>query len=252
MSESSAIGAAVHELQQLHRELDVADPAVPPLELAVGQAPAGAASPRCAPSSHAFRALHDGSSTSGHTYGSARAMNASPSTASPATGRALISAWSSHVRAQLVPVRLVRVERAAQRDRRDPRAAASASVRNTMPAGVGSLIVRSTARADSFGLARSSTVVHEQHVDVARVVQLVAAELAHADHGHRNRRRRDRRARRRDTRRRLGKLARRPSRRLAIPRRSRAGDPHDLASLPTAERGRRDRHRRASRRACRS
>ena len=43
--------------------------------------------------------MASGSSFSGHTRGVATAMKRSPSSRSPATGRALTSAWNSHVRA---------------------------------------------------------------------------------------------------------------------------------------------------------
>ena len=55
-----------------------------------------------------------------------------------------------------------------------------------MPSAVGSLMMRSTAPRRVFGASRTVAVVNEQHVDVARVVQLRAAELAHADDGHRH------------------------------------------------------------------
>ena len=64
-------------------------------------------------------------------------------------------------------------------------------MRNTMPSGVGSVITRSNARAARSASA-AVAVVDEHDVDVARVVQLDPAELAHADHGHRHRGRRDR------------------------------------------------------------
>ena len=71
-------------------------------------------------------------------------------------------------------------------------------MRNTMPSSLGVVIVASTARA-----ARSAcvgvAVVHEQHVDVARVVELASAELAHADRPRAARRRRRSRARPRRT-----------------------------------------------------
>ena len=96
----------------------------------------------------------------------------------------------------------------------------SASVRNTMPSAVGSVITRSSARAARSASARVA-LVHEQHVDVARVVQLGAAELAHADHGHRHARRGDRRARLRGTPAPSAASSAPTARRSAIPRRSR-------------------------------
>ena len=56
-------------------------------------------------------------------------------------------------------------------------------MRNTMPSAVGAVMTRSSARAAALGLG-GIAFVHEHDVDVARVVQLGAAELAHADHRH--------------------------------------------------------------------
>ena len=60
--------AAVHELEELHRELDVADAAATTLELAIREALA-LGIPRPAPSSPAPRGSASGSSRSGHTRG---------------------------------------------------------------------------------------------------------------------------------------------------------------------------------------
>ena len=228
-----SVVAAVHELEQLHRELDVADAAVPALELAVVEALAGAASPRCAPSSHAPRAPRPGSSTSGHTNGSARSTNAAPSSRRRATGRALISACSSHVcahRSQYAAyASSVRLSGPAR-----PSGRRAASVRNTMPSALGSVITRNTGARRSLGLC-AVAVVHEQHVDVARVVQLRAAELAHADHRHRERSEPRSRARL------PGTPAPRPPARCRRPQvgdseQIAARDADDLPVLPSAER----------------
>ena len=63
--------AAVHELQELHRELDVADPAAPTLELAVGEALARPSRPPARAFIARTSRTASGSSTSGHTNGAA-------------------------------------------------------------------------------------------------------------------------------------------------------------------------------------
>ena len=138
--------ATVHELEELHRELDVADAAVAALQLARLEPLAREHLPRCAPSSRAPRARRPDRARRATRTARRRATNAAPSSASPATGRALMSAWSSQVcahRSQYASyassVRLSAPER--------PSGRRSASVRNTMPSAVGSVIARSTARA---------------------------------------------------------------------------------------------------------
>ena len=94
--------ATVHELEELDRELDVADAAAPALELAIGEAlarrvivlRAGLHRPDLAHRvERRARRARRGACVSAHELG-ARAR------ASPATGRALMSAWNSHVCAQ--------------------------------------------------------------------------------------------------------------------------------------------------------
>ena len=88
-----------------------------------------------------------------------------------------------------LPVRLVRVERAAQCARPALRAQVGVGAEHDAVGGrLGSS--RAATRAPPLGVG-GVAVVHEQHVDVARVVELGAAELAHPDHRHRNRRRGD-------------------------------------------------------------
>ena len=93
------VGAAVHHLQQLDGELDVAQAARPELELPLGlvapgcgRAPGGAspAPPRRSPSR----------SAADQTSGPMTSTYSRPSARSPATGRALSSAWNSQVFAQ--------------------------------------------------------------------------------------------------------------------------------------------------------
>ena len=117
-------------------------------------------------------------------------------------------------------------------------------MRNTMPsAGRRRSSSRAAPRA-ACSAASTVAVVHEEHVDVARVVQLGAAELAHADD-------RDRhapvraiaRARPRGTPARARRARAPTPRRSATPRRSRAAMRTQLAALPPAERARRRRRR---------
>ena len=128
---------------------------------------------RCAPSSRATSRTASGSSTSGHTNGSARAdERARRARRRRRPGRALMSACSSHVCAH-----------------RSQYASYASSVRLSAPdaafgpqVGVGAehdavggrLGHRRAARARAARSAsRLIAFVHEQHVDVARVVQLV-------------------------------------------------------------------------------
>ena len=89
----------MHELEQLDRELDVADAAGPELELVRRPRPAGMCSVtrsriRCTLSTKFSRAALV------QIFGWTARTYASPSSASPAIGRALSSAWNSQLFAQ--------------------------------------------------------------------------------------------------------------------------------------------------------
>ena len=88
----------MHELQQLHGELDVAQPAPAELELALAPG-----RPLSVPSTLRRIAwtssTKSGRAAADQTIGATAAAYAAPSAASPATGRALSRAWNSHVRA---------------------------------------------------------------------------------------------------------------------------------------------------------
>ncbi len=89
------------ELEELHRELDVADAAPPALELAVGEALARAVSASARSFIARISRIASGSSVSGHTYGRVeRDELLAERVARRPTGRALSSAWNSHVRPQ--------------------------------------------------------------------------------------------------------------------------------------------------------
>ena len=96
---SVVVAAAVHELEQLDGELDVAQPAGAELELAVDLGRRGWC-PRPGGASSARRRRSSAASAACHTSGATASTYAPPSARSPATGRALSSAWNSQVLAQ--------------------------------------------------------------------------------------------------------------------------------------------------------
>ena len=93
------VGAAVHELQQLHRELDVAQPAGAELELAVGL---GGRDVLLDPAAHRLHVVDEVLAARGlpHHRLHGVAVRLARRSRSPATGRALSSAWNSQVLAQ--------------------------------------------------------------------------------------------------------------------------------------------------------
>ena len=94
------VAPPVHDLQELHGELDVADAAAAALDL--GELLAAA---RTYSSRRTFvrrtSSIAAGASSAGYTNGVTPATKPSPTLGSPATGRALIIAWRSHVAAWL-------------------------------------------------------------------------------------------------------------------------------------------------------
>ena len=89
---------AVYQLEELHRELDVANPARAALDLAAGQAAS-----RHDPFGSGLHRPHRGQLVGAvvlpHTWSMAARSNPRPSSAFPATARAFSSAWNSHVAA---------------------------------------------------------------------------------------------------------------------------------------------------------
>ena len=171
------IEPAVDELEQLHGELDVADAAATPLHLAVGEPAAGQL--RLAPRLEvAQRPEVVGAERPATTAGGLpTSSNAAPSSASPATERALSSAWNSHG--------------SAHRSQYASNEASERTSGPTRPSGRRLASTRKHVRTNSIRrrarllqLGRVA-VADEHHVDVAGVVQLVAAELAHPDDGER-------------------------------------------------------------------
>ena len=92
------VAAAVHELEQLYGELDVPQSAGSELELPVDRSAGMLSTTRrrifCTSATKFSR------SAACHTSGETASTYSAPSSGSPATGRALSSAWNSHVLAQ--------------------------------------------------------------------------------------------------------------------------------------------------------
>src|SRR5258708_2529949 len=91
------VGAAVHELEELHGELDVAQPARAELDLPARAAGSVFSTRRrmaCTSSTKRSRWA------ACQTIGASASTYSCPSAMSPAAGRAFSSAWNSHVLAQ--------------------------------------------------------------------------------------------------------------------------------------------------------
>ena len=227
--------ASVHELQQLDRELDIAYPAIAAFDLARRHALAF---------QHALGArLHRTNIANRvgiehvrpHITGRARDELL-------AERRIAGDGPRLHERLEfprlhpLPPVRLVRGKRPAERT--------GSSFGSKVRISPEDDAVRTRRAHRAQHRARNVlgdllvAVVHEQDVDIARIVELVSAELAHADHGERNRRRgvRDRDV---ETRlRQAGKLASRRAQVGAAEQITR-GDADDVLALPPAQGARR-------------
>ena len=168
------VDPAVHELEELGGELDVADAAGAALHVALARPRGGGPPPRPAPSAPGRGAGRRRRTARPTRPPRAAADHRAPSSGSPATGAALSSAWRSHGVGPPLPVGLVRVDAA------DERAVAalrrrSASTRKHRPA---------RSRSGPAGALEPLRIAlaDEQEVDVAGVVELAAAELAHPDH----------------------------------------------------------------------
>ncbi len=164
----------MHELEQLHGELDVADAARAPLQLPSGEALAGDLGLH--PGLHRpQRAQLVGRERMGPepALGGVEPAGAEASVATGGPG--LQQGLELPRLGPLVPVRLVGVERAHE----GPVAALGPEVGVDPEAPPADLHHGSGPALE----AGARALAHEQHVDVARVVQLGAAELAHADHG---------------------------------------------------------------------
>ena len=184
---SALLGAAVHELEQLHAELDVAQPAGPELELPLGLAAGTCCSTRrriaCTSATKLSRpaAPHDQRAdgrdvrlpelaVTGHRAGLEQRLEL-PGLGPPlvvgamalrvrTSGPSLPSGRSAASTGHSVP------SPGARRSRR-----ASGAVASRVPVASAAVLVDALARLDD-----------EDHVDVADVVELASAALAHADH----------------------------------------------------------------------
>ena len=163
----------VHELEQLHRELDVADAAGAELDLALAQPPPGHLGLR--PLLHRPHGPQRLGVEGPRPQPGARPRprTVRPTPASPATGAALRSAWNSHGCAQ-----------------RSQYASNDSTVRTSGPSRPSGRRFRSTRKHrratldDRPGPPLERVLValaDEEDVDVAGVVQLAGAQLAHAD-----------------------------------------------------------------------
>ena len=152
-----AVGAAVHELQQLHRELDVADAAAAALQLAVVEAAAVRARPRL----RAFIARISRTASGSSDVGPARAARLR---ATNARAELVVAGDRPRLEQRLELPRLRPPVPVRGRTRRGARLSAperpsgrrSASVRNTMPSAVGSLIVAQHGLRGALGVGGSS------------------------------------------------------------------------------------------------
>ena len=186
--------------------------------------------PRRRPSSvRAFiaRTARRSSATNGAPTAARRplARSASPRSPSPATGRALSSAWRSHGCGPPVPVGVVAVERPDER----PGPALGPQVGVDRKARPAMASTRRAARSSRSGVRRPTNTTSTSD----GVVQLVAAELPHPDDGEclgageDRPRRRARRASRRCRDRRLEAV---------LAEQVTGGDPQELPLLPGDER----------------
>ncbi len=169
---------AVHELEELHRELDVADAAAPPLHLAVREAAALHLSLR--PGLHGpHRANRVRVEDLRPDDGLHQLEESTTDVAVACDGPGLQERLElPRLRPALV-VRAVRLQRARQRSRSAFGTEVGVGAEDDAVGG-GLAHGREHRPRGAFGDG-AVTLVDEQHVDVARVVELAAAELPHRD-----------------------------------------------------------------------
>ena len=109
-----------------------------------------------------------------------------PSGVSPTTARALIRAWSSHVHAHRSQYRGIALERAAQGAGAPFRPQVGIGAEHDAIGGRFAHDAQHPPRRVFGGFCRTVAFVNEEHVDIARVVQLRATELAHTDDSQRH------------------------------------------------------------------
>ena len=169
----AGVGAAVHELQELHRELDVADPARAALDLASGHALLGHDALGAGLHGPHRTELIGAEGPAPHLLGGGRLEG-------PSQGGVAGHGAGLEERLELPgggpspPVGPVAGERARQR----PGPALGTEIGVDAEGGAGHL-----QHAPGGRVARLD-VGDEHHVDVAGVVELAAAELAHPDDAH--------------------------------------------------------------------
>ena len=148
--------AAVDELEQLHGELDVGERAAPELEVELRVLAGRDALPLDA-RLHAPDLAHVvvGERLARTTNGSASSGKRAPSSASPATKRALVSAWHSHGEPALARSTGGSRRASARAGPGCPRGAARASMRNVWPSAVVAPISCDEVRGDVLGVRRS-------------------------------------------------------------------------------------------------
>ncbi|CNG87318.1 Uncharacterised protein [Mycobacterium tuberculosis] len=183
------VGAAVHELEQLHRELDVAQPARPELQLpfGVGGAPVQVGLD-AAP--HGLDVLDEALALGGlpHDRGD-RVEVAGAEVGVPGDGAGLEQRLELPRLGPPLVVGAVAGEGPHQRPGLALGAQRGVDLPERALLGAGRARPHHRGREPGRGAQRGVLVVpvprfrHEDHVDVADVVQLAAPGLAHADHG---------------------------------------------------------------------
>ena len=175
--------ATVDDLQELYRELDVADSSPPALQLAIVQSPTAGLLLRArlhrADLAHRVRVQHlrpHERPGQGHELVAEAAVAGDRS--------CLQQGLELPCLAPSLVVRGIAVEGAGERAR--PALGAKVGVRAEDDAVFGAGGHGGEDHPCDVLTTSVVALVDEQHVDVARVVQLLAAELAHADHGERN------------------------------------------------------------------
>ncbi len=222
--------AAVHELEELHRELDVADASATALELAFRQT----LSTRLAFGTrlHHPDLAHgvgrqdvgpDERLGAGHELGAERVI--------PGHGSRLQQRLELPGLRRAFPVRGVAVDGAGEGARSTVGTEVGVGAEHD-PVGrrFGHDLEQPAHRLLGFG---DRAVVHEEHVDVGRVVQLGSAELAHPDHGDAHPGLRDR-ERALETRFGEGGELAADGREVGLAEQVARRDPQELPSLPTA------------------
>jgi len=164
--------ASVHELEELDRELDVADAASAPLDLSLGEAPAGELV--LGPGLHGphLPQLVGAEGARPQSFGGG-GLEGGAEVGAPGRRSGLQQGLELPGLGPVLPVGPVGL----QGPHEGPVASLGTQVGVDAEAGAGDLH-----HGAGLTLGRQRVLGHEQHVDVAGVVQLLAAELPHADY----------------------------------------------------------------------